>query len=87
MESGTTDELLLKKLDLVEEKREQAMLRLVTYQQDIARAYNKWVKHRRYMIGELVLKKVLPTKSYRQETWTKLGRIISDHRSGRRRGI
>lgn len=50
-------------LDLLEEKREQAQLRLATYQQRIARYYNRRVKPRSFRVGDLVLREVtLATK-------------------------
>ncbi|XXG46965.1 hypothetical protein AAC387_Pa02g1687 [Persea americana] len=47
-------------LDLAEERREAAAIRLAAYQQQLARGYNPKVKERRFAIGELVLKKTLP---------------------------
>ena len=47
-------------LDLLDLKREQALIRMASYQQQIARQYNKHVKERRFQVGELVLRKVFP---------------------------
>lgn len=46
-------------LDLVEELREQASIRLASYQQAVARSYNKNVRVRVFQEGDLVLRKVL----------------------------
>ena len=51
---------LVGNLDLLEAKRERAQLRLATYQQRAARYYNSRVRERRFRVGELVLRKVLP---------------------------
>ncbi|KAJ4702888.1 Rve domain-containing protein [Melia azedarach] len=45
-------------LDLLEEKREESHIRVAVYQQRIARYYNKKVKARRFMEGDLVLRMV-----------------------------
>ena len=46
-------------LDLLEERREQAMIRLVSYQQQLKKGYNKNVRPRSFQQGDLVLRKVL----------------------------
>jgi len=46
-------------LDLVEELREQASIRLASYQHAVARSYNKNVRVRVFQEGDLVLRKVL----------------------------
>ena len=46
-------------LDLLEERRDQAAVQAVAYQQRSARYYNSKVKHRVLLLGDLVLKKVL----------------------------
>ena len=45
-------------LDLIEERRDRALVRLACYQQAAARYYNKKVKHRHCHEGDLVLRKV-----------------------------
>ena len=47
-------------LDLLDEKHEQVLRRTKDYQRKTARYYNKKVKPRSYMPGDLVLKKLLP---------------------------
>uniref|UniRef100_A0A2N9HQJ4 Uncharacterized protein n=1 Tax=Fagus sylvatica TaxID=28930 RepID=A0A2N9HQJ4_FAGSY len=46
-------------LDLLEERREQAMIRLASYQQQLKKGYNKNVRPRSFQQGDLVLRKVL----------------------------
>ncbi|KAH9687911.1 Ribonuclease H [Citrus sinensis] len=54
------DNLQLQNLDFLEEKRDQAMTRVVVYQGRVARYYNARVKNRRFRVRDLVLKKVFP---------------------------
>ena len=56
------DEALRLNLDLLDEKREQVLRRIEDYQRKTARYYNKKVKPRSYMPGDLVLKKFLPAR-------------------------
>ena len=46
-------------LDLLEERRKQAMIRLASYQQQLKKGYNKNVRPRSFHQGDLVLRKVL----------------------------
>ena len=56
---SSNDELLEKNLDLVEERREKAMVQLAYYQQKLKRGYDAKVKLRPLVPGDLVLRKVL----------------------------
>ena len=56
------DEALRLNLDLLDEKREQVLGRTEDYQRKTARYYNRKVKPRSYMPGDLVLKKLLPAR-------------------------
>ena len=56
------DEALRLNLELLDEKREQVQRRTEEYQRKTARYYNQRVKPRSYMSGDLVLKKLLPTR-------------------------
>ena len=51
-------EALTLSLDLLEEKREQALVGMTYYQNQIARYYNKKVRRREFKLGDLVLRKV-----------------------------
>ena len=56
------DEALRLNLELLDERREQVLQRTEEYQRRTARYYNKKVKPRRYVPGDLVLKKLLPAR-------------------------
>ena len=65
------DEQLTKSLDLIEEKRENAMVQLAYYQQKLKQGYDANVKLRPLTPGDLVLHKVVGfTKN---PAWGKLG--------------
>lgn len=53
------DQLLCKHLDLVEENHDVALVRLTNYQQRISRGYNKGIRSREFIPGDMVLTKVL----------------------------
>ena len=55
------DEQLKKNLDLIEEKRENAMVQLAYYQQRLKQGYDSNVKLRPLIPGDLVLQKVVGT--------------------------
>ena len=57
--SDGNDELLRKNLDLVEERRENAMVQLAYYQHKLKQGYDMNVKLRPLAPGDLVLRKVL----------------------------
>ena len=50
---------MLKQLDLLEEHRELATIRLAEYRQKLARRYNRDVRKREFGAGDLVLRKVV----------------------------
>lgn len=52
-------DLMMECLDLLEECREAATLRLAEYQQKLVQRYNRDVKGREFSAGELVLRKVV----------------------------
>ena len=56
------EEVLRLNLDLLEEKREQVLKRIEDYHRKTARYYDQRVKPKSYKPGELVLKKLLPTR-------------------------
>ena len=69
--SDGNDELLKKSLDLIEERRENAMVQLAYYQHKLKQGYDANVKLRPLAPGDLVLRKVLGTT--KNPTWGKLG--------------
>ena len=55
------NELLEKSLDLIDERRESAMVQLAYYQHKLKQGYDANVKLRPLALGDLVLRKVLGT--------------------------
>ena len=53
------DQLLCKHLDLIEENCDNTSVPLANYQQKHSRGYNKGVKSREFILGDLVLRKVV----------------------------
>ena len=64
------DEQLTKSLDLIQEKKENAMVQLAYYQQKLKQCYDANVKLRPLTTGDLVLRKVVGTA--KNPTWGKL---------------
>ena len=64
------DEKLARGLDLIEEKRENAMVQLAHYQQKLKQGYDANVRIRPLTPGDLVLRKVVG--SAKNPTWGKL---------------
>ena len=69
--SDGNDELLKKNLDLVKERRENAMVQLAYYQHKLKQDYDMKVKLRPLASGDLVLRKVL--RNTKNPAWGKLG--------------
>ena len=69
--SDGNDGLLEKSLDLIEERRENAMVQLAYYQHKLKQGYDTNVKLRPLALGDLVLRKVLGTT--KNPAWGKLG--------------
>ena len=72
-EQGST-ELMIKELDTVDELRESAAIRIVSYQLQLDISYNKRVKPRTFQPGDLVLRRVFentadPTAGKFQPNW------------------
>ena len=71
--SDDNDGLLEKSLDLIEERRESAMVQLAYYQYKLKQGYDTNVKLRPLAVGDLVLRKVIGTT--KNPAWEKLGLI------------
>ena len=76
------DEQLTRNLDLIEEKRENAMVQLAYYQQKLKQGYDANVKLRPLTLGNLVLRKVVgaaknPAWGKLRPNWEGLYRITS----------
>ncbi|XP_073057191.1 uncharacterized protein [Primulina eburnea] len=54
------DQIRAMELDLIEEKRERAFIRMDAYRSRIMKSYNKKVRIRDFQVGDLVMKKVNP---------------------------
>ena len=78
---SSNSELLERSLDLIEERRESAMVQLAYYQHKLKQGYDAKVKLRPLVPGDLVLRKVLGTtkKLSMGKVRTQLGRAISHH--------
>ena len=63
--------LLVDNMDLAEERREIAMVKMASYQQKLKQMYGKGVKSRPLAPGYLVLRKVV--RMAKNLTWGKLG--------------
>ena len=68
--SDSNDGLLGKSLDLIEERRESAIVRLAYYQHKLKQGYDTNVKLRPLVVGDLILRKVLGTT--KDLAWGKL---------------
>ena len=68
---GDNNEHLKKNLDLIEEKRENAMVQLAYYQQKLKQSYDTNVKLSPLTPGDLVLQRVVGTA--KNPAWGKLG--------------
>lgn len=53
------DELLLEFIDLIDEKRDDAELRVAAYQKKAAQHFNTKIQRRTFEVGDLVLKRVI----------------------------
>ena len=65
------DELLGESLDLIEERRERAMIHLAYYHQKLKQGYDVNIKLRPLASGDLVLRKVVGAA--KDPSWGKLG--------------
>ena len=58
-------------LDLLQEKRDQAQITMLAYQERISRYFNRKVKSRSFKVGDLVLRKVtLTTRDFTKRKLT-----------------
>ena len=58
---SSNSELPERSLDLIEERRESAMVQLAYYQHKLKQGYDAKIKLRSLVLGDLVLRKVLST--------------------------
>ena len=57
--SAQNELMMAERLDLLEEYREAATIRLAEYQQNLAQHYNRGVKTREFSVGDLVLRRAV----------------------------
>lgn len=70
-EQKSSDLTLSKKLDMIEENKKVAMIKLAKYQQMISRGYNKNGKAWKFVLGDMEIRKVIGNT--RDLSWGKLG--------------
>ena len=56
---SNNDARIVRNLDSLEERRDMVSIQLTDYQQKLARGYNRNVKRREFVAGDLVLRKVV----------------------------
>ncbi|GFY86367.1 hypothetical protein Acr_05g0000060 [Actinidia rufa] len=57
--TSNNNEVLARDLDLAEERRENALIRMADYQKQLAKSFNQKVLRREFELGSLVLRKVV----------------------------
>ena len=60
-DESKNDEAICLQLDLVDEVRAAVEQKLAQYQDRMAKHYNSRVRHRDFLVGDLVLRKVMGT--------------------------
>ena len=64
-QTNGNNEKLREESEFLYEKCKQAMMRNATYKQRTIRCFDRWIKERRFKVGDLVLRKVfLNTKGF-----------------------
>ncbi|XP_057497351.1 uncharacterized protein LOC130782072 [Actinidia eriantha] len=58
-DANHNEEVLAQDLDLVEERRENALIQMADYQKQLAKTYNQKVQRRDITVGDLVLRKAI----------------------------
>ena len=58
-DSSHKKEILSRDLNLVDERRENALIQMADYQMQLTKTYNQMVQHRELLVGDLVLSKVV----------------------------
>ena len=68
---NNNDQFLRESLDLIDERREVAMVQLAHYQQKLKQGYDVGVKVKPLALGDLVLRKMVGTA--KNPSWGKIG--------------
>ena len=58
-DTSHNEEVLARDLDLADKRRERALIRMTDYQKQLAKSYNQKIQHRDFLVGDLVLRKVV----------------------------
>ncbi|GFS40881.1 hypothetical protein Acr_00g0071010 [Actinidia rufa] len=58
-DASHNEEVLTRNLDFADERQENALIRMADYQKQLAKTYNQKIQHRDFIVGELVLRKVV----------------------------
>ncbi|GFS42838.1 hypothetical protein Acr_00g0081980 [Actinidia rufa] len=58
-DTSHNNEVLARDVDLAEERRDNALIRMVDYQKQLAKSFNQKVQRREFKVGNLVLRKVV----------------------------
>ncbi|XP_022895473.1 uncharacterized protein K02A2.6-like [Olea europaea var. sylvestris] len=81
-----TSEHTIEHLDLLEEVREQAAIKVASYQTKTAKHFNSKVKARRFRAGDLVLRRA-EAAGHPRKARAHLGRALRGHTTGSQRSI
>ena len=83
------EDSLRKDLDLLEERRDMAIIHLASYQQRIKRGHDKNVRARVFWTGDLVLRRVMTNirKASDGKLGAKLGRTVQSGLTCRTRSL
>ena len=86
-DESKNDEVIRLQLNLVDEVRATAEQKLAQYQDHMAKHYNSRVRHRDFLVGDLVLRKVMdaardPTQRKLSPNWKGPYQITSWQRNG-----
>ena len=75
--------MLLDELDLINERRDHALIRIQNYQQAAAKYYNTNIRSRRFKEGDLVLRNFFPEnrRAEHRKTRSELERTLQNHKS------
>ncbi|GFS36134.1 hypothetical protein Acr_00g0044290 [Actinidia rufa] len=63
-DANHNEEVLARDLDLVDERQENALIRMTDYQKQLAKTYNQKVQHKDFIVGDLILRKVFGNTKY-----------------------
>ncbi|GFS42559.1 hypothetical protein Acr_00g0080540 [Actinidia rufa] len=58
-DANHNEKVLARDLDLADERRENALIRMTDYQKQLAKTYNQKVQHRDFTVGDLILRKIV----------------------------